>query len=190
MPRAGARSRRCPGPGTGRVDDELDGLGAVGELDHGHESEERDHERRDAGRPQPRHDAGRRAAAPRRAGVLCRPSVENSSAETANVAALATKAAGAEANASRSAPIAGTDHDSEVLHGVEQAHWRARADLLRPAAAAGPSPPAARRFLPPMPARRCRSPARRGHQPATTAARTSMSTRRSRLPTTSTVRRG
>ena len=43
-----------------------------------------------------------------------------SSADTAKVAALARKAAGADATASRTAPIAGPIDDAQVLDGMQQ----------------------------------------------------------------------
>ena len=190
MPRAGAVAAGAQAEGAIRVDDQLDGLGAVGELHHRHDDEQRYDERRGARRAQPRRNVRppRPGSRPRR--PCAGRSVAKSSAETANVPAFTMNAAGAEATASRSAPIAGPITTAEVLHGVEQGVGGAEPTLPDQTRQQGH-----RRWPLRAPCRRRPAPTRpitsaTGPSPATTAARTSMSTRRTRLPANRTVRRG
>ncbi len=107
--------------GPVRVDDQLDGLGSVGELDRCHEGEQRDHERRDARRPQPRDDARRRAVAPGRGnrGLV---SAEHREQQRRDGERTAVDDEGSRRRGERKQERADrrADHNREILHGVEQ----------------------------------------------------------------------
>ena len=102
-----------------RVDDQLNGLGAIGELDHGDEDEERKHERRDASRPQPGQHAGPRGAAPGGRDLVPaqRGDEQRGHGESGRVGEKGRRRGrdGEQDRADRRA-----DHDAQVLDGMQQ----------------------------------------------------------------------